>query len=48
MQVSPLACANALRGFGADLGISAERVRQLEQQALETLHAAATQASTSS
>jgi RNA polymerase primary sigma factor len=37
-----------LRGLGAELGISAERVRQLEQQALETLYAAATQAPTSS
>jgi DNA-directed RNA polymerase sigma subunit (sigma70/sigma32) len=37
-----------LRGLGADLGISAERVCQLEQQALETLHAAAPQAPTSS
>jgi DNA-directed RNA polymerase sigma subunit (sigma70/sigma32) len=38
-----------LRGLDADLGISAERVRQLEQQALDTLHAAAaTQAPTSS
>jgi RNA polymerase primary sigma factor len=37
-----------LRGLGAELGISAERVRQLEQQALDTLHAAATQAPTSS
>ena len=37
-----------LRGLGAELGMSAERVRQLEQQALETLYAAATQAPTSS
>jgi DNA-directed RNA polymerase sigma subunit (sigma70/sigma32) len=37
-----------LRSLDADLGISAERVRQLEQQALDTLHAAATQAPTSS
>jgi hypothetical protein len=34
--------------YCADLGISAECVRQLEQQALDTLHAAATQAPTSS
>jgi DNA-directed RNA polymerase sigma subunit (sigma70/sigma32) len=38
----------ALRGLGAELGISAERVRQIEQQALETIHAAATQPPTSS
>ena len=31
-----------------DLGISAERVRQLERQALDTVHAAATQGPTSS
>ena len=37
-----------LRGLGAELGMSAERVRQLEQLALETLYAAATQAPTSS
>jgi hypothetical protein len=37
-----------LRGLGADLGISAERVCQLEQQAVDTLHAAATQAPTPS
>lgn len=37
-----------LRGLGADLGMSAEHVRQLEQQALDTLPAAATQAPTSS
>ena len=37
-----------LRDLGAELGIGAERVRQLEQQALDTLHAAATQAPTSS
>ena len=37
-----------LRGFGADLGISADPVRQLARQALETLHAAATRALTSS
>lgn len=34
-----------LRGLGADLGISAERVRRLEQQALDTLHAAPTSSS---
>jgi DNA-directed RNA polymerase sigma subunit (sigma70/sigma32) len=28
-----------LRGLGAELGISAEHVRQFEQQALDTLHA---------
>ena len=37
-----------LRGLGDELGMSAERVRQLEQQALETLYAAATPVTTSS
>ena len=37
-----------LRGLGAELGVSAERVRQLEQQALEALYAAATPVATSS
>ena len=36
------------RTLGAELGMSAERVRQLEQHALETLYAATTQAPTSS
>ncbi len=40
--------AQTLRGLGAELGISAERVRQLEQQALETLYAAAAPVTTAS
>jgi hypothetical protein len=41
-------CKRCAASAPTSASVSAERVRQLEQQALDTLHAAATQAPTSS